>query len=129
MWIKTVMEEIEAMDTKKTSTLRPRQANEEIIMILPEELKKYLLYLDMMQLEITKKKKMADETDSKKETAVICEQIDDLIKAHEIIRSIYWRCVRKQLEGMVPKNSDLGIRRGWEVVRPIVAKAEAPAAQ
>ncbi len=81
MWIKTVMEEIEAMDTKKTSTLQPRQANEEIIMILPEELKKYLLYLDMMQLEITKKKKMADETDSKKETAVICEQIDDLIHA------------------------------------------------
>ncbi len=39
MWIKTVMEEIETMDTKKTtSTLQPRQANEEIIMILPEEL-------------------------------------------------------------------------------------------
>ncbi len=36
----------------------------------------------MMHLEITKKKKMADETDSKKETAVICEQIDDLIKTH-----------------------------------------------
>jgi hypothetical protein len=118
MWIDRVLGDIAQMTVEPETLLKPLEPNEEVIGTVPEAIRKYSIYLDLLFTEMNKLREQAQACDSKKETREIENRVTNIGQTYELVRIMLWKEIRDHIE-MIPGDKEhLYLRKEWAIARP-----------